>query len=79
LTGIILFLEALGPAQQQGFCDAYGMATAKVRVLKVFDPPITAKTLKRTVEIKNQRFVRHNFQGKSFDVDDGAAKAILSL
>lgn len=79
LTGIVLFLEVLGPAQQQGFCDAYAMGTAKVRVLKVFDPPVTAKTLKRSMETKSQGFVRRNFQGKSFYVDDRATKAILSL
>jgi hypothetical protein len=78
MAGIVLYLEVLGLAQpSQGFCSTYGMGTAEVRILKVFDPPITAKALKRSMETKNQGFVRRNFQGKAFNVDADAAKAIL--
>jgi hypothetical protein len=79
LTGIIVHFEVLRLTEPQGFCTGYEMATAQVRVLRVFKPPIMAKALKASSVIAKQGFVRRNFQGKAFVVEENAAKAILKL
>jgi hypothetical protein len=56
------------------------MATAKIKVLNVFDPPISSKMLKSSPVVRNESFVRRNFQGKSFTLfSDETEKAILDL
>ena len=49
------------------FCNSHQMATALVRVLDSFDPPVTAKHLKLS-RARSEKFVRGNFQGTSFPV-----------
>lgn len=69
LTGIILYFEVLRMIQPQGFCSSYAMATAQVRILKVFKPPLTAKALRSSSKIRKQGFVHlfdENFKGKLF-------------
>jgi hypothetical protein len=67
LTGIILHLKILELSKTpELFCDTYQMATAKIKVLNVFDPPITSKQLKSSKIVRSEQFVRRNFQGKSF-------------
>jgi len=55
------------------------MATANVKIQKVFEPPITAKQLKAFPAIRRQEFVRRNFQGKAFPIQGDGVKAILRL
>jgi hypothetical protein len=71
-------LELLESAEQ--LCKAYQMNTARVRILSAFVPPITSKALKGSRVIRNERFVRLNFQGKSFSLESrDTAPAILAL
>jgi len=80
LTGVVLYFEIIRFApQSEGFCSAYQMATAQVKILKMFEPPITARALRRSPELKEAGFVRRNFQGKAFVVGEGMSTAILKL
>jgi hypothetical protein len=54
------------------------MNTAAVEIVKVFDPPISARALRS--RIRDANFVRRNFQGTSFEIQSPAVtKTILSL
>src|SRR5260370_28785015 len=69
LRGILLQFEILPSAPViQAFCNAFAMATANVKIQKVFEPPITAKQLKALPAVKQQGFVKRNFQGKAFQI-----------
>lgn len=64
--GIILQLEILEILHRpEAACTSYGMMPARVKILNVFQPPITSKDLKSSV-VRDEGFVRRNFQGKSF-------------
>ena len=79
LTGIVLYFEVLRLTEPLGFCTGFEMATAQVKILKIFEPPITAKALKRSPEIRQEKFVTKNFQGKAFAIQENAARSILVL
>jgi len=81
LHGIFLHFEILELLKKaELFCDNFQMATAKIKVLNVFDPPISSKMLKSSPVVRNESFVRRNFQGKSFTLfSDETEKAILDL
>jgi len=81
LYGIARRLEILELSKKtEMFCNAYGMATARIKVLNLFSPPITPKMLKTVRELKDEAFVRRNFQGKSFLLRSRAAgEAILKI
>jgi hypothetical protein len=72
--------EILALTAPEAFCSGYAMATARIKVLRVFDPPISAKQLKSSSAVRMEGFVRKNFQGKSFILhSEKAPKAILAL
>ncbi len=80
LKGIAYYLEVIEHIKPDTFCSSYGMGTARVKVLKVFDPPISAKQMKSSSVVKEEGFARRNFQGKSFTVHSKQTpKAILAL
>jgi hypothetical protein len=80
LWGVLLHFQVLRPAKNvQMFCSGFAMATAEVKVLEVFEPPITAKDLKTSPTVRQEGFMRRNFQGGSFRVGEPAAMDILKL
>ena len=80
LEGILCYFEILEINDSQDFCRAYGMQTGLVKILKIFKEPVTAKLLKSTPIVKDEKFVSRNFHGKSFVIrNEESVKAILSL
>lgn len=79
LTGIVLYFEILRLAPPQNFCSGFAMATAAVKILRIFDPPITARDLKTSSGAKRMGFIARNFQGKAFRIDGKDEKTILKL
>lgn len=80
--GIVLLFEIKKVNETQAFCRSFGMATAEMRILKVFDPPITAKEMKQSDEIslREANFIKRSFQGKAFSLADmKVVRAILKL
>jgi len=65
-TGIVLYFEILELTEAQPRCKAYGMGTAKIKVINIFRHPITAKKIKSIITAKAEQFVAKNFHGKSF-------------
>jgi hypothetical protein len=80
LVGILLQFEIL-PSKpvEQAFCNGFAMATANVKIHTIFEPPITAKQLKSFPAIRQQNFIRRNFQGKAFQIEGDGVMAILRL
>lgn len=73
LKGVILLLELTSDAQEkEWFCRGFGMGTASVKVLEKMEPPVAAKSLKKDPLLRQQNFVRVNFQKKSFRLSSGA-------
>ena len=67
LKGVIMLLELTSdPQEKEWFCKGFGMGTASVKVLEKMEPPVTAKSLKKDPLLRQQNFVRINFQKKSF-------------
>src|SRR5271155_1916466 len=60
LTGIVLYFEILRLTEAQGFCSGFAMATAAVKILQVFEPPITAKDLKTSARVRQMGFITRN-------------------
>ena len=81
LRGVRLLVEILDfSARPEGFCNGFAMATANIKVLKIFDPPVKAKQLKSSKIIGSEGFIGKNFQGKAFLVrSEQAVKAIISM
>jgi hypothetical protein len=81
LKGVILRLQVLGVSMKsEMFCESFHMATARVKLLDVFDPPVTARDLKSSPRIRVENFVRGNFQGTSFAVvSDEVPNEIVSI
>src|ERR1017187_6683701 len=80
LNGIFLHLEILELLKQpELFCNSYKMATARIKVLNVFDPPVSPKHLKASAVLSAEGFVRGNFQGKSFVLFNKTPRAIIAL
>ena|ERR1017187_8317597 len=80
LNGIFLYFEILElPKTPEMFCNSYQMATARIKVLNVFDPPISSKQLKASEVIRAEGFVRRNFQGKSFALQPKTPRAIIAI
>jgi hypothetical protein len=78
--GVVLFLEVIDNVAQNDFlCRTYSMKTARVRVLKKFNPSIPFKAFQGSAELSKQGFVRCNFQGKAFAIAPEIAAAILKL
>lgn len=78
LKGIALLLKIVGETAPNPFCNSFSMNTAAVAIVKVFDPPIPARALRS--KLRDQNFVRRNFQGTAFEIHSPAVtKAILSL
>lgn len=78
LKGISMFLKIIDPAPPNSFCTSFSMNTAMVEIARVFDPPISARTLRSNLSDAN--FVRRNFQGTAFEIHSLAVtKSILSL
>jgi len=62
------------------FCSAYGMQTAKIKILKSFNPPIKSNELKKIYSVRAETFMKRNFQSKEFLIkDNDIIKPILSL
>lgn len=66
LKGITHYFEILEIINSKDICLCYAMNSARIKILKQFEPPITAKMLKRIKEAREEEFIRKNFQGKSF-------------
>lgn len=80
LRGILCLFEILQLDTDQLFCKSFGMATASVRILRVFDPPIPARTLRAIPGVRQEGFSRRNFQGRSFRIlSDRVPEAILAI
>lgn len=79
LTGVVLYFEVVRITKPEGLCDAFAMATAEIKVLRAFEPPITAKDLKSSPSVGKQGFIRRNFQGKAFTLDKQTSEAILEI
>ncbi|HZT29456.1 MAG TPA: hypothetical protein VFA33_06215 [Bryobacteraceae bacterium] len=80
LKGVCWYFEILEHIKPDAFCSSFGMGTARVKILRVFDPPISAKQMKSSSVVKDEGFVRRNFQGKAFVVHSKETpKAMLSL
>jgi len=78
LKGIAMLIKVVGDAPPNPFCSSFSMNTARIEVVKVFDPPITARTLR--YRLRDANFVRRNFQGTSFEIQSPAVtKAILAI
>jgi hypothetical protein len=77
--GMLLFFEVLKINESQGFCRSFGMATAEIKIVEIFEPPITARALKQVKEISQANFVKKNFQGKAFAIENQLTKAVLKL
>jgi hypothetical protein len=65
--------------RQRSFCRLYGMATARIKMLRVFDPPISRRKVLENPAVKNESFARRNFQGKSFPISPEVFAATASL
>jgi hypothetical protein len=80
LIGITLQFEILEILKKpELFCNAFQMATARIKLLNVFDPPITSKEIKLYIGRK-EVFIRRNFQGKSFVLQSpNTPTALLAL
>lgn len=79
LTGVVLYFEILHLTERREFCGGFAMATAAVKILKVFEPPITVRELKSSTEVRKMGFMTRNLQGKAFRIDGQDAKTILKL
>ena len=79
--GVRLLVEILDfSARPEGFCTGYAMNTANVKLLQIFDPPVTAKQLKSSKYVNGEGFIGKNFQGKAFLIRSPQAfKAIISM
>jgi hypothetical protein len=78
-TGIVLYFEIVRVMERRSFCDGFSMATAEVKILKVFRPPITPTNLKSSPQTREEGFARCNFQGKAFALQARVAENILSV
>lgn len=77
LKGIILYLEILELLKPgDTFCNSYQMGTAQIKLLNVFDPPISSKELKASAA-RNEGFIRRNFQGKAFVLNSEKTPAVI--
>ena len=66
--------------QPESFCTSYQMATGRIKVLRIFEPPISPKSLRSDGIVGVEEFVRRNFQGKSFLLhSEDTPRAILAL
>lgn len=79
LSGVVLYFEVLGLTQPQEFCKDFSMATAAIKILQVFDPPISVKDLKSSPRVGQKGFVKKNLQGKAFAIGKDTAEDILKL
>ncbi len=80
ISWLIKIEQLFDPSQSQPFCNSFAMATARVRILEVFDPPISAKVLKSNPVSRAEPFVGRNFQLKAFRIrSPQTTEAILSL
>lgn len=65
--GIKVLFRTEGPAESRNtFCDRYGMATAPVEVITVFERPLAAQALRTHPILRNLPALGRNFQGRSF-------------
>ncbi len=75
--GIVCCFEIIALIDHEPYCSAFQMNTAKVKILKVYNPPITAKEIKKIPNIKKQGFIARNFQAKSFLFSDNELAVML--
>jgi hypothetical protein len=79
LRGVVLYFEVLALKPSEGFCDNFVMATADVKILRTFAPPITNRDLRNSPVLRQMAFVRRSCQGKQFLLETKATKAILDI
>jgi len=79
-VGIICHFKVIELIESNSHCESYGMKTAKIKILKIFDPPIKSNELKSINAIRSEKFMRRNFQSKEFNIiNNDVIKLILSI
>lgn len=79
-VGIIFYFEVIELMESNAFCNAYGMKTARIKILKSFNPPIKSHELKLINSIRSEKFMRRNFQSKEFNIiNSNIINSILSI
>jgi hypothetical protein len=65
--GIKMLFRTVGPAvSRDTFCEEYGMATAPIVIIALFDQPLTVRALRAHPVLNSLPGLRRNFQGRSF-------------
>jgi hypothetical protein len=78
--GIVSCFRILEFTTPDKFCASFAMATAKIKVLRLFQPPISLKRLKEISGAREETFVRRNCQGTSFLIkNETVIQSILQL
>ena len=65
--------------QNNSRCSGYGLLYVPIEVQRRFLSPVTAKDMKSDPVLKTASFIRRNFQGTSFQLQEASYKRILAL
>lgn len=67
-VGIMLYLQLGRKMTDQKYCQEFGMQTVSIEVIKILEPPLSVKTMRKSEIINQEAFLRRQFQGSIFKV-----------